>query len=281
MWDAVLTNPVVAKQMAALLVDGLAVELGIPARFIRVIRFYLGSLVAEVAITRNETYPISDSQIASGLNNNDVYAQVLQLYTNVTGDVSVGLLEPVVLVQVLPPAAPVCSEVCIGLCSGASVLVASAAFSLWYIFCYANNTQSQKRKKRQLRSAGGAQNTNEPLEHSSDSDATDSEPFNETVLPPNDSQVREPFEEVFEERDERRDNVLDASNPFGAPDEARHSAFDYSSPYGGPGDEDFSPRPARPTGEIEVGDRIPTTPTSPKSRSTSSVNINPPSVFEQ
>jgi hypothetical protein len=276
-WNAVLTDPVLSQQLATLLTGSIAAELGIPQRFVRIIRFYLGSLVAEVAITRNETFPISDTQIAIGLNNNDVYSQISELYTNVTGEVSGGLLEPVVLIQIVP-VEPSCGEVCIGICSGASVLAASAAFSVWYICFYANEGHSKKQRKRKSRPTEG---NNEPLEHSSNSDKSDSEPFNEPVLPPNASQEREPVEQTFRppEEDERQLHGLHTSSPYGAPDEMRHSAFDYSSPYGGPSDQDFSPRPAHPPADVN-DDRNDSAPLSPGSRSTSSVNINSPSVFE-
>jgi hypothetical protein len=273
----VLTDPVLRQQLSTLLTGSIAAELGIPQSFVRIIRFYLGSLVAEVAITRNETFPISDTQIAVGLNNNDVYSQVSELYTNVTGEVSGGLLEPVVLIQIVP-AEPSCGEVCIGICSGASVLVASAAFSVWYICFYANEGQSKKHRKRKSRPTEGS---NEPLEHSSDSETSDSEPFNEPVLPPNASQEREPVEQAFRppEEDERQLHGH-VSSPYGAPDEMRHSAFDYSSPYGGPSDQDFSPRPAHLLAASN-DHRNDSAPLSPGSRSTSSVNINPPSAFEE
>lgn len=230
-WEAILSDPVAAAAFTLVFIDSIASGLGIPSRFIVNVRFSIGSLIVVFDVLRNTEFQISDSQLASALNNNEIYSTALGYYTNVTGDVSAGLLEPVVLVQILPAGGPVCGEVCIGLCSGASVLVASAAFSLWYIFFYRAAELRARAKKRQLRQT--QKQENEPLEPSSASE-TDSEPFNESVIPPSGSKMREPFdthENVFDNEDDHND------------ERRAGNAFDFSSPYGAPEGEDQSPRP--------------------------------------
>lgn len=215
-WNEVLQNETAAAALREFLLSSFADSLGLPKSFVVLRRLYVGSLVAELEIRRNETYPISDSQLAYALNTDSTYEQALTFYTAVTGDVSVGLLEPVVLIQVVeePPA---CGEVCIGLASGGSVLLAAAGFSLWYILCY--KAVEHRGRKKQKPNASSA---NEPVDES-DTSETDSEPFNETVLPPREVVTQEPFDDhhgAFDDEVEPQSRA--ANNPFGD-----------SSPFGG------------------------------------------------
>jgi hypothetical protein len=292
MWDQVVFNATLAAEFKILFATAIASELGIPTRLITKVQFSLGSLVVVFDVTRDVFYQISDSQLAIALNNNEIYSSALQYYTNITNDVSAGLLEPVILVQVLAPSGPLCGETCIGLCSGASVLVASAAFSLWYIFFYRAAELKERARKRQKRRS--QKQENEPLEPSSASES-DSEPFNESVIPPSGSKIREPFDtrERGYESDEHEH------------EDERHAgtAFDFSSPYGAPEGESHSPNPRvessrdpfnvsgadrnfrEPLFDHIIGDQKQEHPTPPLSRcaSTSSVDIKPvppTSVFE-
>jgi hypothetical protein len=230
MWADVVNNATVLVTFKSFFLDSLSTQLGLPKNLIRIIRIFVSSLGVEFEVIRNETYPISTAALVEKVNANAAYDLPLQFYTNLTHEVSVGLLEPVTFVQVVNTL-PACDETCIGLSAGGSVLFVSLVFSLWYVWCYHRNAEVPRKKKHRWEKRPEVQQ-NEPLEDSADEvDDSDAEPFNETIVPQGGSKVCEPFDEAdaFEDSDDERHasrdqhetvaGELDDSSPYGARDD--------------------------------------------------------------
>jgi hypothetical protein len=278
-WDTVLSNATLVNELNVVLLDAFSVQLGLPKRFLRIPRLYLGSLVIELEINRNESFPISDTQIAQALNNNEDYLPTVSWYFIITGDVSSGLLEPVILFWSLVLKPQACDELCVALCSGASIALSMSATTMWYIYYYRRKpSRKERRKRRNLkrklhrdndpfdvlsnsetdhepfqetvvnRWVGSAKQKNDPFGSSlSESDA-DHEPFNQNVVPPSISKSREPFDHNEQVFGSDASNEHCRSGPFrGLSGFGPYGTVVDCSPFGGPeDDDDFSPSPRRP-----------------------------------
>lgn len=276
----VLANATLRADLKSYLLDGFSSQLGLPVEFLRIIRLYLGSLVIELEITRNETFPISDVQIASVLNTNEDYMPTLTWYFIVTGEVSSGLLEPVILIQVVATPQK-CGELCIAACSAGSIAFGISVATIWYIYFYREGSSvAAARRKQRRRSTdkpldrktqrhdpygdssesdhepfsgdcgrwvSPSKPLHDPFEQSAASSDADHEPFNEFSAPPNVSRAREPFEDndthAFEDSDS--DGMSRARSKSYHPRGPYGTMLD-CSPYGGPPEDEYSPSPQRP-----------------------------------
>lgn len=107
--------------------SSIATALGLPLSSVIVKSVTIASLHVVFEVARDSSFPITDTAITAILSQNAVYQPLMNLFTEITGEPSQGLSEPLVLTTVataVPSTAATCNRLCIILIvSGAAAVV--------------------------------------------------------------------------------------------------------------------------------------------------------------